>query len=369
MAIFYFKGQDSTVISESKIEDALILKEIDKYVDSIFLAKNKSNPILDNKDFQSITDLFISKAINEKAHELGLSKSQKEKIIDAYHNSRINIITGVNEEIVKKNDLRVKSEVSYEYLDSINGFSESIASVSCELISVAKLSIPAKITQGLLKATVIDKECKSILKKYIEPASDKLREKGIIKDTSIIVSNLENKIRSSILKMASAQDTISFEINQTEKRDYDLLNIEFSRVSKLDAKIKATIIAGFDLSSYKMTVDHNKKTLSIHLPEPIIISSTTDIDFQEASTEIGSPKIDSTTYNRLSEKAKEKALKEAKKDKIFDDAKKNAYSSVLNIFQPLMSLPQFNYKVSVYFDHNIYLDDKIKDTTAIPSTS
>lgn len=363
---FYIIVQDPPK-EEHKLVNDIIEEDIDKYIDSIVSTKNGSNDTASNENFYKITDLLISKAINEKADELGLSKNQKEKIITAYYNSKTTIINGVHNEITERKDLKSKADISYEYLDSINGFSESIASVSCKLVSVANLSVPVKIAQGTLKTIVIDKKCKTFLTKYIEPLSDKLREKGIVKDTSIIVSKLESRVRASIVKLASAQDTITFEIDQTEKRNYDLWKIEFSRVSKLDAKIKATIIAGFDLSSYAMQVDHNKRTLDIHLPEPSIIASNTDIDFQEPSTELGSPKIDSETYNKINKRAKELALKEAKTEKIFDEARKSAYVSITNIFQPLMSLPQFNYKVNVYFDHNLYLDDKIKDNTSIPS--
>jgi hypothetical protein len=355
---------DKSIDLPKQITEEISESDIDKYLDSILLASNDKN-INENENFYKISDLFITKAINENFSALNLSKTEKEKIISSYKNSKAVVIDVVNKEIIEKNNLNQKTDISYKYLESLNGFSESIINISCTIIKIPLKSMPLQITQLTLKSTSVDKKCKAILSEPIEHIATKLREKGIIKDINIITSKLQDRIRASILKLASAQDTINFEINNIEKRNFDLFNIEFSRESQLNAKIKSTIIAGFDLSSFKINIDHFKKEVSIHLPKPTIISSNSEVNFQEPSTEAFAPKIDSSTYNKINIEAKERALKEAKTEKIFDEAKKNAYKSIINIFQPLMSLPQFNYKVNVYFDQDFYLDKDIKDKDTI----
>lgn len=340
--------------------------DIDKYVDAIFMA-NKEENINNNTSFQEITDLLILNTLDQKLSVLGMSKNEKEKIITSYKNFKTEIIDIVHKEMVEKNNFNPKTDISYEHLDSINGLSESIANISCHFIGIPLKNPTLKITQFTLKNTVIDTKCEAILTKPIDLVINKLKEKGAIKDTNIITSKFQDRIRASILKLASVQDTINFEVNNTEKRDFDFLGIEFSQESQLSAKVKATIVAGFDLSSFKINVDHTEKTVSIHLPEPTIISSTPEISFQAPNIEAFAPKIDSSTYNKLNSKAKENASKEAKTGKIFDEAKKNAHTSITNIFQPLMALPQFNYTVDVYFDQDIYLDKDIKNKTIIPN--
>lgn len=353
-------------------------KDIEKYLDAILLASH--NKDIDNHEyFYKLTDLLISRAISQKANELNLSEDEKENIIASYNNSKTTIINGIHNEIISKKDLNQQTDISYEYLNSVNGFSKAVADAGCK----TKLAIDAILPQRKFikaaveaaqfalemsrltsKNSVVDEKCNEFLVKYIEPITDKLREEGIIKDTNIIISKMQDRIRASILKMASAQDTITFKMNNIEKRDYDLGIIEFSRIATMDTTIKATIIAGFDLSSYTMNINHNTRVLDIHLPQPIIIASNADVVFQEPSREYGSPEIDSGTYNKIQTKAKARAFTQAKKDRLLDEAKKNAYTSVINIFQPLMSLPQFNYKVNVYFDNALYLNGDVKE---IPS--
>ncbi len=127
------------------------------------------------------------------------------------------------------------------------------------------------------------------------------------------------------------------------------------------AAVKAAAIAGFDLKDLSMNVNHAERTLSIYLPSPEVISSNIAVEFTGEDSQILAPKIDYNLYNNISEKAMVQLKEEVKKNDLFQMAKENAMLAINNIFQPLMSMPQFNYEVKIYFDNKEVTMEKHKD--------
>lgn len=338
-------------------------KEVDEYLESILLASNSST-VKKNKGFQKLVDTLNLSVLNDYSKKLKLSEGESKKLVEAYYDSRSKIISGIHTTMISNHHYNQKRETTYEYLNSLNGFSESFSGFACGVASFSFLSSLPKITNGnFMKYMAIKPSCTEILTKVVNPATSYLRDKAIVRDMNLVTLSLQKRVKASVFKLASAQTTLTFELENVERREYDpfgktkflgLGKIEWSRKSELNAYIEAIVIAGFDMSSYSMDVEHKTRTLTIHLQSPSIISNNVSVYFRQANNEWGSPKIDSGTYNKISERAKDEALYEAKKSNLFNDAKKSAYISIMNIFEPLMELPQFNYKVEIYFDNNYY---------------
>jgi hypothetical protein len=338
-------------------------KQADEYLEAILLA-NKSAGVKNNISFQKLVDTLNLSVLDDYSKKLKLSNEESKKLVEAYYDSRSTIIEGIHTTMISNHHYNQKRETTYEYLNSLNGFAESFSGFACSVASFSFLSSLPKITNNsFVKYIAIKPTCAEILTKVVNPATSYLRDKAIVRDMNIVTLSLQKRVKASIFKLASAQTTLTFELENVEKRDYDpfgsteflgLGKIEWSKYSKLNAYVKAIVIAGFDMSSYEMNVEHQTRTLSIHLRNPSIISNNVNVYFRKANNEWGSPKIDSNTYNKIGERAKDEALYEAKKSDLFNDAKKSAYISIMNIFEPLMELPQFNYKVRVYFDNNYY---------------
>ena len=336
-------------------------KEVDEYLNAVVLANNSSD-IKNNKNFQKLVDSLNLNVLNNYSKQLKLTEKESKKLIEAYYDSRSEIITGIHTTMISNKHYNQKREITYENLNSLNGFAESFSGFACGVASFSHLSSLPKITRGsFMKYMAIKPTCSEILTRLVNPATSYLRDKAIVKDMNIVTLNLQKRVKASISKLASAQITLDFEIENVERRDYDPFgkskwfgDFEWSKESKLDAYVEAIVIAGFDISSLVMNVEHKTRKLSIHLQSPDIIANNVSIYFRDPDKEWGSPKIDSGTYNKISKRAKSEALREANRSNIFNDAKKSAYISIMNIFEPLMELPQFNYEVEVYFDNNRY---------------
>lgn len=338
-------------------------KEVDEYLESILVA-NKSINIVNNKGFHKLVDSLNFKIIEEYSQKLELTKDESKRLLNAYYESRSKIITDIHTTMISNKHHNQKREITYEYLNSLNGFSESFSGFACGVASFSYLSSLSKISQsGFIKYMAIKPSCASILTELVNPATSFLRDKAIIKDMNIVTLTLKERVKASVFKLATAQETLNFELDNVEKREYDpfgktkflgLGKLEWTKKSELNAYVEASVIAGFDMSSFSMEVRHETRTLLIYLPSPKILFNNVSIYFRKANKEWGAPKIDSSTYNKISKKAKIEAYNEAKRSNLYKDARNSAYIAVMNIFEPLMELPQFKYKVKIYFNHEPY---------------
>ena len=330
-------------------------KKVDNYLDSILLANN-SQEIRNNINFQKLVDSINLKIIDNYSSKLNLTQKESKKVIESYYNTRSKTIRDIHTTMISNKHYNQKREITYEYLNSLNGFAESFSGFACSVVSFSYLASIKGTQNNLVKYLAIKPSCEKILTEIVNPVTKFLRDRAIVKDMNIVTLNLKKRVKSSVFKLSTAQIEFTFELENLEKRDYEVLGFQWSKKSELSAHIDATVIAGFNLSSYSMTVEHETRTLKIHLPSPNILTNNVNIYFRKSNKEWGSPKIDSDTYNKISKKAKSKALRMAKNGDLYNEAKKNAYSSVKNIFEPLMKLPQFDYSVEIYFDNDYYED-------------
>ena len=110
------------------------------------------------------------------------------------------------------------------------------------------------------------------------------------------------------------------------------------------------MIAGFDLNDhFGISVNALSKTIEIELPMPEILSNSVNVYFDEADEGLIAPGASSGLYNVIQEKAERKAREYAQDTNLHNSALENAENVVLSIFQPIMSMPQFDYRVQVSF--------------------
>ena len=357
VSFFIYKYYSFPVEKVERIDIKILnnTKKIDDYLDAILLANN-SQEIKNNIKFQELVDSINLKIIDNYSSKLSLTQKESKKVIESYYNTRSTTIRDIHTTMISNKHYNQKREITYEYLNSLNGFAESFSGFACSVASFSYLATIRGAQNNLVKYLAIKPSCEKILTELVNPVTKFLRDRAIVKDMNIVTLNLKKRVKSSVFKLSTAQVKFTFELDNLEKRDYDVLGFKWSKKSELSAHIDATIVAGFDLSSYSMTVEHETRTLTIHLPSPNILTNNVNIYFRKSNKEWGSPKIDSDTYNKISKKAKSKALRMAKDGDLYNEAKKNAYSSVKNIFEPLMKLPQFDYSVEIYFDNDYYED-------------
>ena len=329
--------------------------QTEKYLEAILKAYNSEKI---NKNFQNIIDKINLQAINYYSKKIHLSTQENKKAIEEYYNKRNLIIKDIHKTMKFSKNYRNRYDIKYKYYDSTQSFSESISSFVCGIASLSFLAKAHKVTQNnLIKYVAIKPSCRKVLTNVVLPFTQYLKNKAIIKDINEIKLELEKRVRTSILKLATAKDTYYYRVHDNFTRVIDLYVTKTYQKTTISANVKSIVIAGFDLTNFKMKINHKTKILSIYLDKPKIISNDVNIDFENPEKEFLSPEINSKMYNNLYLIAKNKSLEEAKEQKIFNEAKKNAYIAIMNIFQPLMELPQFNYKVRVLFEEESYNPD------------
>ncbi len=365
VAIYQYKSLNIKPKQDFIASETITDEQADKYLDGILLA-SYSDDIAKNEGFVNLVDTLNISILQDYAKKSKLTKDESKELIDTYYSSRGLIIKDIHKNMVKEQYYTSNNtDIEYKYLNSLNGFAESFSGFACSMTSYGFLARFPQFTRGnFMKYIAIKPTCIDILSNVINPTTKYLRDKAIIKDMRTITTILEKRVRSSVLKLATVEEELEFSTDVTDSRHSDpfgdliiLGDWEWDSNSRLDAEVKALIVAGFDLSSqsnFQMKVNHKNRILSIYLPNPRILYTNVDVTFNEPTKEWGAPKIDSSTYNEVSAKAEAKALSLVGTSDLFEQARLNAYTTIMNIFEPLMALPQFNYTVKVYFNKDIY---------------
>lgn len=367
-AIFFiFPSLFRKSVPEINKNTSLSADNVDIYLESI-LEASKSNDVVKNKGFSEIIDYVYQNILKDYSEKLKFTAEDREKVFNNYYSERSKVINNIHDTMVSREAYSDKKEYQYKYLDSINGFSESLSAFACGVLSVGL----GEIAQDrFVKNIITDYICKDILIEIVSPVTQILKDRAIVKDVNNITFNMKERIRSSILQLATSRDIYRFDIKDEYIRvidpfkntrfDFLKKNIKSERRSEVRAAVKAAAIAGFDLKDLSMNVNHAERTLSIYLPSPEVISSNIAVEFTGEDSQILAPKIDYNLYNNISEKAMVQLKEEVKKNDLFQMAKENAMLAINNIFQPLMSMPQFNYEVKIYFDNKEVTMEKHKD--------
>lgn len=361
---FHYHKNDIPVIDK---EISSLKDNANYYVESI-LDASKNNDISNNNGFSNVIDNVFDKIFNKYSDKFNFSEEERRKFLENYHNKRTKIINNIHDTLINTESLQGKKDFRYDYLDSVNGFSESLSAFACGIVS---LSLSEASQVPFAKDIFTEYFCKDILIEIVSPVTQVLKDKAIVKDVNNISFNMKERIRSSVSQLATSRDEYYFDIEDKQVRiiapfenskfEWLKKNTRTERESEIRAKIKATVIAGFDLKDFSMNVQSETRTLSIYLPSPVVIQDNIAVEFTGENSEFLAPEIDYNSYNSIHDKAKIELKDRIKNSDLFDKAKESAVLSIMNIFQPLMSMPQFNYEVQVYFDNKMITKKKNKE--------
>lgn len=341
-----------------------------KSLDVILAANDSINP---SKEFGFLANSVNIELIKSISKKLSLSDEEKQEAIDEYYKKRSIIITDIHKGMLSSKEKHPVSTYGievYKYNDAVESFSHSMGKESCALIElmpwakVKNFSKVAMLQIGWLGGDSDDTLCSKILSDLLPPIAKSLQDQALIKDMEIMQVDLQKKIKESILMLATAKASYKFFISNTWIKEGLLLTSDL----KINAHVNASILFGLDLTNdFKMSVNHGERYISIDLPQPKELSRAVKLTFGEASEGWFSPEINSDMYNSLNEMARRRVSAYANNDRLDYMAKKNAQVAIMNIFQPLMSLPQFNYNVKVTFNgEKLVVDEKDKsDSTQL----
>lgn len=361
MKSFFIKESETQYTSLQNIQSA----DIDAAIDAILLASNSTN-IHGNDDFESITNNINEEIVGFITNQLNLSEKEADLVLNDYYESRSVVIDQIHEVMVSSREVSgKKTETVYKNYDAVNDFVEALSGHACNFASLPVFSRLKTISttdtvKTVAEAAALRLPCKIILTEVLHPVANYLREKAIIKDVNVVKIDLEKQLRSSILNLGTARDVYFFSVSDTWRKKV----WKFTSETTMKASVKADVKTGFDLSKYfNIIIDHSKRKMVIDLPSPRVLSNEVYVNFGDIDEGLFAPGANSKMYNTLSYLAKQEAERYAENYRLKDAAKRNAHKAILNIFEPMMSLPQFNYTVTVAFDGepSFIYTDRIKE--------
>lgn len=192
------------------------------------------------------------------------------------------------------------------------------------------------------------------------PITQYLRDRAIIKDIETVKYDLKERVRVSVLRLATAKDTYYFTTENEKSITYfQGRSLEFTSKTIMKASAEAIVTAGFDMNNFSMEINHAQRELILHLPQPNILSNEVSLSFSDPDEDLLGPSMKSDNYTELNYSAKRQALEYAKDGQLFSQAKTNARNAVMNIFQSIMELPQFNYVVRVVFKDDFMYNNRV----------
>lgn len=350
-----YRKQAEQVDVISAVQD----QDINKTLDAILLASS-SQDVSENPLFVQTTDAINTTALDYLTQKLNLSSADAEAMMSAYYNDRSLVINNIHDVMQQEQHLAGSETKSvYENYNAVNEYSEALGGLLCNTVNVALSTSMHKASSRfftLKSLGAVEVPCKHVIKDVFKPVSLYLKEQAIIKDIDIFKITLTNRVRKSILELGTAQDDFTFNFYNTRERNFleDTLGgyFAFKTETKLTTTAKVTVKFGFDLTheDFYINVDHAKRKISIHLPEAKLISKDIRLRFGTPEKDVLlSPKADGM-YNSAYNEASIKLYDYLQDDTLRTEATDNAKHAISTIFEPLMSLPQFNYTVAVVSD-------------------
>lgn len=230
-AIFFiFPSLFRKSVPEINKNTSLSADNVDIYLESI-LEASKSNDVVKNKGFSEIIDYVYQNILKDYSEKLKFTAEDREKVFNNYYSERSKVINNIHDTMVSREAYSDKKEYQYKYLDSINGFSESLSAFACGVLSVGL----GEIAQDrFVKNIITDYICKDILIEIVSPVTQILKDRAIVKDVNNITFNMKERIRSSILQLATSRDIYRFDIKDEYIRVIDpFKNTRFDLIKKI----------------------------------------------------------------------------------------------------------------------------------------
>jgi hypothetical protein len=304
--------------------------------------------------FEGSVDTLHWAVINYIAQRLDLTEEEHALMTAEYAASSGTILIDYQQMMGRMNAdsiaPAIQPIVTYESYNSVNEFVGIFSGHACGLLSFPGLG-QLKRAAGLVKekevngALDVRLTCQNILRGAIAPIAQALREKAVIRDLNTSQLNIETQVRSMVVELATAQDHLSADFTDFYQTKFLFMTSE----AVLRARVDATVKVGFDLNKrFSIEMDHDKRSMTIRLPEPEVLSNEVDVEFIDVKNG-ALVKIDREKYNAALEHARAMMNQQVLGSSIFVTAKHNARRIILTIFQPMMSLPEFRYEVEVLF--------------------
>jgi len=210
----------------------------------------------------------------------------------------------------------------------------------------------AKATNQVLSSIMKDL-CEDIFSEVLTSLSASLLEHAVIEDIGNL--QLREKSRTAIAELATVEDAFTAAEKKAFRRDIAWGYLPPSD-SEISIEFNSLVKAGVQLDEYfEITVDQAAKTVMITLPEPKILSNEPNYRVLRLKDGWIWNEIDEKLLNRTLEDGKQQIEELALQSGILEEAKENARQIFHTILQPLTSLPDNVYEVTVRF-----ADDPIK---------
>lgn len=330
---------------------------IDSALDGILIASQKNTQHL---GFEKAVDEANRRAIQYISTRLKLDEHEAQQFLKTYFQERNRVIQGVNtlmlsSKSVPKSELEKDIVMSYQNINAVNDYAQSMSGLLCNSVHFAihgtidryAGKLASKLSSGL---TI---PCTELLQSSFIPFAQYLKDKAIIRDVDTITIKTRDKLKKSIVELATAEEIRTLNLNLVRTESFTFFNKFhlFDTHRQVSADIEYTTKIGFNLndSNFRIVLDHSRRKLNIHLPEPVILSqSPNKIWFHSEQKSIVLSPDEKGMHNDIIQKS-QKNMREADFSSVNKQAKQTAQAIILDIFTPIFSSNQFGYQVVVSF--------------------
>jgi hypothetical protein len=242
-----------------------------------------------------------------------------------------------------------------------DAFGKVLSHNVCNFISRFLLLDEFQITEVLSTPVTFDGICEPVLNLIINPLVLKIREDGYLKDIIETKTLIKEHTRNKIIELGILKDELIIDVDKSYVKK--IFDINISRAN-LKAQVKTRITMGFRLDKfYNLDIDKGNKQIVITVPQPEPLTYENDFKFTNVEHS-WAVQIKEAELNEVFEYVKEESLKNAGMNNIWKNAWEHGEKVLESLFQPLVNLPDLNYKLKINIirkeDQDSFYHDELK---------
>ncbi|WP_171971764.1 DUF4230 domain-containing protein [[Limnothrix rosea] IAM M-220] len=306
-----------------------------------------------SSSFQSAIDIVYEDLLRAVGEYYELSEKEMQAISEKYHAEYSEDFANKHfESLSLSSQERIMSSSSFLNLNSY------YAAEDFQAVLIGNFCLATGMLFTIVKVdkrytALLNNACPSLIKYVVKPLAENMKNRGLESDLTTYESRIESRTRSTILELATAQETLEGKISKPVKKD--VLFGALTSKHELVIEGLATVKAGFDLTNVDLVeFKLEEKEIHVKLPDATILSADVDYEsilekngFFALFTGIDSEDI-STGLSDFKMYMRNKALDGG----ILSRAEENACDTLINLYSPILNLPNSEFELLVYYGDN-----------------